>query len=133
MRNSFVVGFIAGAIAGIVPFAINIPLGLMGLHPAYVPPYTITFLVSGAMTHIGFNAIWGSLFGIIFAIMFNRIPSSWIKKGLFIGLIYSLFSCFQPAYSFWTHGNIWWAIGFIVNGPQDKFVYGILFAYLYKK
>ena len=133
MRSSIAAGLIAGAIAGIVPMILTHTYMAIGIQEPYPFPITIIFLVNQAIVHLGWNGLWGAIFGLFIALFFDRIPGKGIKKGLLIGLIYSLFSSWQPAYSFWTYGHTLAGIAFILNSAQDKFVCGILFAYLYKK
>jgi len=116
-------------IAGIVPFFLMhiIPMIEAGARAKDIP-----FLISQAIVHLGWNGIWGVIFGLFISIIFDRIPGRVITKGLLIGLIYALFSTFQPVCSLWAYGNVTSALIFLLGGPQDKFIFGILFTYLYK-
>jgi len=90
------------------------------------------FAILNAIPSLGFNAIFGAFFGLLAAMFFGSIPGNRILKGLAIGLIYCLFSSLQPVYSYWAFDNPVWAMMFLVQSPIDKFIYGIVFVFLYK-
>ena len=79
------------------------------------------------------NAFWGAIFGGFFALVYDRLLGKGIWKGVFIGLIYWLFSAIRPATFLAAYGDFWWTTAFTLGGTLDKFVYGILFVILYKK
>jgi hypothetical protein len=138
MKSSFAVGAIAGLIAGfwsgVIQNNLFPALGIVerGSGAPFAPD--IYFVILNAIPSIGYNAIWGAFFGLIVALFFDRIPGKIIMKGLIIGIIWGLFATFQPGYSFWAYDNYIWA-GIYLRGLYfiDKFIYGIIFAALYKK
>ena len=132
MKSGGLVGLIAGAFAGVTFYLLASFYVMIGIWEP-TGRSLIESIVLVLWNHVGINAFWGGIFGLFFAIAFDRIPGKGIIKGLFIGLIYSLFSSFYAAYSFWAHGSIYWATTFLMSSFQDKYVYGIIFALLYKK
>jgi hypothetical protein len=132
MKSGFAVGTIAGLIAGIwgglVQDLLFINLGLY-----YLPITDIYIYFLNAIPSLGINAIFGAFFGLLGAIIFDSISGNRILKGLAIGLIYCLFTALYPVHAFWAFDNPVWAYVFLISSPIDKFIYGIVFAFLYKK
>jgi len=126
-----VAGLIAGAISGIIPFFTYQIYSAVGILEPKI--YTIMFLVRQATIHIGINALWGVIFGIIFALIFDKLPGKGISKGLWIGLIYFIFSIVRPTLFPIAYGMVIWGFAFILGVSLEKFVYGILFVTLYKE
>ena len=129
MKNAI----LAGAIAGIIPFLTYRVYWLTGILER--PPYmqTIFDAINQLITHVGNNAFWGALFGLTIIFAFDRIPGKGIKKGLIIGLIYCSLAIFYPVSTYLTLELISGVIEYLMNGPIDKFVYGILFVFIYEK
>jgi len=126
-----VAGLIAGAISGIIPFFTYQIYSALGILEPKI--YTIIFLVRQAVIHIGFNAIWGVVFGIIFALIFDKLPGKGIVRGLWIGLIYFIFSIVRPTLFPIAYGMYVWGFAFIIGVSLEKIVYGILFVTYYKE
>ena len=131
MKKGIITGAIAGTISGIISFVGYQIYSIIGILEPKI--YTIMFLASQVIFHIGFAALWGAVFGIIFAMTFDRIPGTIIKKGLWIGLFYCLFSVVRPTFFVVAYGMVVWGLAFILITSLDKFVYGILFAIFYKR
>jgi len=133
MKNSFTIGTIAGLIAGFYTGVIqNYLIDALGIGNFQLPT-DIFFVILRAIPSLGINAIFGAFFGLLAAIIFDRISCNRILKGLAIGLIYCLFSALYPISSFWAFDNPLWAYIMLLTSPIDKFIYGIVFAFLYKK
>lgn len=132
MKSGFAVGTIAGLIAGFFTgVVLNQLLYVLGIwEPLFTDFY---YYILEAIPSLVYNAIWGAFFGLLAAIFFDSISGSRILKGLTIGLIYCLFSALYPVYAYWAFDNTFWAMIFLQSSPIDKFIYGIVFAYLYKK
>ena len=124
-------GLIAGAIAGIIPFLIYQIYSAVGILEPKI--YSVMFLVRQAIIHIGINALWGVIFGIIFAFIFDKLPGKGISKGLWIGLIYFIFSIVRPTLFPIAYGLVIWGFAFILGVSLEKIVYGILYVTLYKE
>jgi hypothetical protein len=131
MRRGLYAGLIAGAIAGVIPFIVYQIYSAIGILEPKI--YTIMFLVRQVIIHIGINALWGVIFGIIFALFFDRIPGKGIMKGIWIGAVYSLFSVIRPTLFVVAYGFFIWGIAFMLSASLEKFVYGILFTKFYKE
>ena len=132
-EKPFTVGALAGVVAGfwtgIIQDPLFVALGIMD----WPLPTDIYFTILSAIPSLGYGAIFGAFFGLLAAIFFDNISGKRILKGLIIGLIYCLFSALYPIYSFWVFDNTLWAYIFLLTSPIDKFIYGMIFAYLYKK
>ena len=135
MKNGYFKGMIAGAIAGtlagIISFFIYQIYSAVGILEPKI--YTIMFLVRQVVIHIGINTLWGLIFGIIFAFIFDKLPGKGISKGLWIGLVYFIFSIVRPTMFVLSWGMVIWGLAFILGVSLEKFVYGILFVTLYKE
>jgi hypothetical protein len=131
MKKGIIAGVISGALAGIIPFFIYQIYSAVGILESKI--YTIMFLVRQVTIHIGFNALWGAVFGIIFALIFDKLPGKGIVKGLWIGLIYFIFSIVRSTMFVISWGMVIWGFAFILGVSLEKFVYGILFVTLYKE
>ena len=129
MKNAI----LAGAIAGIIPFLTYRVYWATGIWEQ--PPYIDTIFdhIYQLIVHMGNNAFWGALFGLTIIFAFDRIPGKGIKKGLIIGLIYCSLAIFYPVSTYLTLELISGVIEYLMNGPIDKFVYGILFVFIYEK
>jgi MFS family permease len=132
MKSSFTIGALAGIVAGfwtgIIQDPLFVALGIMD----WPLPKDIYFTILSAIPSLGYGAIFGAFFGLLAAIFFDRISGKRIQKGLAIGLIYCLFSALYPVYAYWVFDNTLWAYIFLLTSPIDKFIYGIVFAFLYK-
>ena len=141
MRRGLYAGLIAGTITSIIPFVNDYTLSnILGpLTLAYSAgiqgPWQTgsTFIIWKALVHIVNNAIWGAIFGLISAILFDKISGKWIKKGLIIGLILIIFSVIRPTFFHITYGGAIFGLVYIIGYSIDKFIYGILFAAMYKR
>jgi hypothetical protein len=131
MRRGLYAGLFAGVIAGIIPFLIYQIYSAVGILEPKI--YTIMFLVRQGIIHIGINTLWGVIFGIIFALIFDKIPGKGIVKGLWIGLVYFIFSIVRSTMFVISWGMVIWGFAFILGVSLEKFVYGILFVTLYKE
>ena len=131
MRRGLYAGLIAGALSGILSFFIYQIYSAVGILEPKI--YTMMFLARQVIIHIGFSALWGLVFGIVFAFIFDRLPGKGISKGLWIGLVYFIFSIVRPTMFVISWGMVIWGLAFILGVSLEKFVYGILFVTLYKE
>ena len=95
-------GILPGAIAGFLGgFVVSIFIvighvtGYWGITTAGEIISTIDFWVSQMGSHVFINMFWGSIFGAIFARVYNLVPYEKIKKGLIYGLVIFLITSFQ--------------------------------------
>jgi hypothetical protein len=131
MKSGHTAGIVAGFITGIA----SLIFGGMGaqIFILELPLSTILeFLPFTATTHIGFNLVYGVIFGILFAKFYDVIPGkSGFKKGLFWGFIYAIVPEWWLASYSLAHGNfptsfLWGYCGLIViifYGPPLGFLY----------
>jgi hypothetical protein len=123
-------GLIAGIITSIIPLVTDYAFSTLGISQWLVG---IDFLFKKIIVHILNNAIWGVIFSLILIMFFDRIPGKWIKKGLIFGLILSLFAVIRPTFFVITYGFPIFGSVYMLGYTIDKFIYGILFAALYKR
>jgi len=140
-------GLLPGAIAGLcggmaasVVQVIGHVTGYWGVPVEGQIISTIDFWMSQAGTHILINLIWGTIFGGLFAKVYNLVPGKKIKKGLYYGLIMVLITSF-----FITHWDIpryaylneWGLALVILLGQSTSFanaiVFGLVLGLLYRK
>ena len=107
-------GIFPGAVAGIIGGIAASFFAIIGHITGYwgIPSKkgeiisTIDFWLSQAGTHILMHLIWGTIFGILFAKVYNLIPGKGIKKGLYYGLILiTITSIFTNVYFFFLEIN----------------------------
>ena len=131
MKRGIYAGLIAGLITSIIPLVSDYSFSTMGILQQW--QVCIDFLIRKIIIHIVNNAIWGAIFGLILIIFFDRIPGKWIKKGLIIGLILSIFAVIRPTFFWLTYGAVIPGLAYMLGYTIDKFAYGILFAALYRR
>jgi hypothetical protein len=138
MKNGYVVGGIAGAIAGffdgIISFIVGYFFMMIGIWEPTQPltlSDVILWLTSGSLPY---NIFWGIIFGLVFVMIYDRIPSKGVKKGLIFGLIfYWILSNIRISQIMWSHGDIFWPRIFVPAGFFAAITYGAVLGYLYKK
>jgi hypothetical protein len=101
---------------------------------------TTEFWWSQAGTHTLINMIWGTIFGVFFAKVYNLVPGKKVLKGLYYGLIVYLIASFYPV-AIWTlkyisHG-LWEPVLRSLLSQSTGFVqaivFGIVLGLLYRK
>jgi hypothetical protein len=140
---NFMSGIIPGAIAGVADGiaaafanAIASMTGLYGPEVMAGAPdiFSFDFWIFQSGGHIFVNLVWGAIFGMIFAKVYNIIPGRKISKGLCYSFMIFLFSTFLASV-------YWIAWGWTMVGLYSIFVgicstwlaYGIVLGYLYRK
>jgi hypothetical protein len=74
------------------------------------------------------------VFGIIFAMIYDSIPSKGIAKGVVFSLIfYFLISTIRPNSFSAAYGEIWWVKVGIWTGFFASVTYGLVLGLLYRK
>ncbi|WP_455277424.1 hypothetical protein [[Eubacterium] cellulosolvens] len=136
-------GIFPGAIAGIADgIAASIALivsPLIGLQIAGAPiELTLDFWISQAGAHGTINLIWGIVFGVIFARVYNLIPGKGFMKGLYYGFIIFVITRTNDAYAlgfglsssslFAIRTGLWsMFVGFFSTGIALGLVLGLLY------
>jgi hypothetical protein len=79
--------------------------------------------------------VWGIIFGIFFSLVYDLIPSKYISKGFFYGLIIFLITNFRDDSFLWPYGSLflslilaWYFIGFF-----QSITYGTILSLFYRK
>ena len=142
VKNGYQKALLAGAIAGFVDGIVSFMatyfgspvLGLFSTPPElWTSGYFAMLWILGAQ--IPYNMFWGVIFGLAFAMVYDRIPKKGAMKGLIFALIfYWLLSNLRNAQIMWTYGGAgpWPAVQFWV-GFWASVAYGLTLGYLYKK
>jgi hypothetical protein len=95
IRSGIHPGAIAGLLGGIIAF-ITMVIGIaIGFWPPRIPDPDIGFFLSQLGTHVFFNMIWGVVFGMLFVMFYDRIPSKDIKKGIVFSLTIFFITTFR--------------------------------------
>ena len=93
--RGFYAGIIAGCIGGLVYILCTIPEAMLGLPGALVEVYDI-FEFNTFVGLLGYSipaqAIWGSIYGIVYSRFYDGVPGKGIKKGFVWGCIIALIS-----------------------------------------
>ena len=106
IKNGIHPGAIAGLLGGISAF-ITIVIGIvMEFWPPSVPDPDIGFFLSQLGTHAFFNMIWGIVFGMLFAMFYDRIPGKGIKKGIVYSLTLFFITTFRGSIYGLPYGNL---------------------------
>ena len=127
MITGAIAGLCAGFFTGVILDQIYVALGF------YEPLFPgIYYAILSAIPSIAINGMLGAFFALFFVLFFDRTPTNRILKGLTIGLIYCLFSGLYPVYGLWAFEQPFWSWIWFLTSPLDKFIYGIVFAFLYK-
>jgi hypothetical protein len=80
------------------------------------------------------NTLWGVLFGLFFAMVYDYVPATGIKKGLVYGLIIWIIAILRIGILSTIHGSLNYAIPHTLAGFFSIcIVYGSLIGILYKK
>jgi hypothetical protein len=137
MKISYQKIIIAGAIAGFVDGIVSFLSAYSGaiLNLFYLPPEVLTLpfipLMLGSI--IPYNIMWGIVFGLAFAMTYDRIPGKGATKGLIFALIfYWLLSNIRNSQIMATGGEIRWPIIQVWVGFFASIAYGLVLGYLYK-
>jgi hypothetical protein len=140
MKNGYIMGMVAGAIAGFVDNIASVLAmylaEIIGLWDPKVT-YDVSLWIDRFSSHLALNIIWGMFFGVIYAMIYDRIPSKGIKKGLIFGILfYWLLSCVRISSFLQSYGELWsgilWAKAFSWTGFFASIAFGLVLGYLYK-
>ena len=129
------VGAIAGFISGIAAFASNIIASIIGL--AEIIPreqfLSIPFLLTALPGQLSYNTIWGVIYGVAFAIVYNCIPGKGVWKGLFFAMVYFFLSSnVRSGAILVAWGQTDWGITWIWVGFFCALAWGLVMGALYK-
>lgn len=136
MKNPILAGIIAGIVMG--PLAIiigNITVNQLGLiePPGGKEIWGPSMFMLLGLAHISLGLIWGSIFGVIYASIFNIIPSKGVIKGLYFGLmIWLIKDVCAGSYTALILVQFQTAINLIYYGFSMWVIYGLVLGYLYK-
>jgi hypothetical protein len=133
MKSGVVAGLIAGIVGGIVAVTatyFTLPpevQATVGLNAG-----TMKWLISQG----GLNVIWGAIFGMIFAKVYNLVPGKGVSKGLIFSLLVWVLIGIYPVTFYLlvydppltTMATGWAMVGFII-----RIFYGLVLGALYKK
>ncbi|MCW4032113.1 MAG: hypothetical protein NWF08_01825 [Candidatus Bathyarchaeota archaeon] len=140
-------GILPGAIAGIfgglaasVFAVIGHATGYWGTITAGEVVSTLDFWISQVGTHVLLNMIWGTIFGALFAKVYNLVPGKRVIKGFYYGLIMFLITTFYNhtySISWFIYRNFWeLALSQFLNlsiGIAQAIAFGIVLGLLYRK
>ena len=132
MKSGVTTGAIAGIVAGIVGIilvSIFVSAGLAAIgEQSIIRWFTV---------QIGFNLIWGVIFGVIYSKAYDVIPRDGVMKGLCFGLLIWLIHSIYPAAFFVTVATppmVAWATSWVIGGFVVRgLAYGSVLGVLYKK
>jgi len=132
LKSGYAAGLVAGFIAGMADMIFG---GILG--QTYVLGFPLStvlgWLPLTITTHIGFNVIYGAIFGILFAKFYDVIPGkSGFRKGVFWGLIYAIVSNLWFTSHHLVHGAIPSALIWVICGLVMLIFYGPSLGYLYE-
>ncbi|MCW4032956.1 MAG: hypothetical protein NWF08_06145 [Candidatus Bathyarchaeota archaeon] len=132
MKSGYGAGIVAGFIAGLADFIFG-GIGGLTLVGGY-PLSTVLGMVQLLFTtHIGFNVIYGAIFGILFAKFYDVIPGkSGFRKGVVWGFIYMIVSNFWFSAHHFVVGAIPICLIWGVCGLTMLIFYGPSLGYLYE-
>jgi len=127
-----VVGLIAGIIAGIVAYVSNTVANVIGL-----PDQDLSVATANIPEiYILMNVVWGIIFGIIFAIAYDLIPSKYISKGFFYGIVVFLITNLRDSSYYWPYVLVFdytlVILSMLFIGFFQSITYGTILAFLYK-
>jgi len=144
MKSGAHPGAIAGIADGLASSIVSIIGPALGLWmiPGYPKTVTFDFWMSQAGSHFLFNLIWGTIFGLIFAHVYNLVPGRGVMKGLIYSLIIYLITTFQIAVHFLGYTTVPSAWELSINSSLQLFLvgffgtgvaYGLALGALYRK
>ena len=143
MRTGILPGAIAGFLGGTAASIVAVLGPAFGLWGFPEGPVKLTFdlWLGQAGAHILINMVWGTIFGMMFAKVYNLVPSKGILKGLYYSLIIYLITSFQVGT--WcvvmsVYANVWpiailMAGGLFGVGSANATIFGLVLGLLYRK
>jgi len=132
-------GAIAGFAYGVVVFltmTVSAYIGIFGQLPGTAEsPYLtdIGFMLNQLGSHAVVNLFWGAVFGVFYAIFYDRIPKEGILKGLCFALIIYFITSFRASVYFFAYGHIISSMNWFIAGILPVIVYGFVLGLLYRK
>ena len=140
MKNGYLMGMIAGAIAGLIDNFASVTSMLIPQligwweSMAGTLTWTFSFLIAQFTSHLAINMIWGIVFGLIYAQIYDRIPGKGVSKGIVFSLVfYLLISNIRMGTFSQSYGMYEWTFGTIWTGFFGSLAFGLVLGYLYKK
>jgi len=134
MKSGFSAGIIAGFVGGVVAFILIIIGNITGIWVPFEGALNdVVFLTNQAVTHIGLNTIWGTIFGLIYSRFYDLIPGKGIWKGLYFGLLLFLIINISQASYLAAFGSFFWVIGNFYVAFPIRIIYGFVLGALYEK
>ena len=123
---------IASIIAGIVGIIFVYAFIALGVYEAATGSVIRLYA-----SQIGFNLIWGAIFGALYVKFQNQIPGKGISKGLVFDLLLWAIHGIYPAIFYLTIVSppwVSWALGWMIGGFVVRVLgYGAVLGVLYKK
>ena len=123
---------IAGIIAGIVGIFFVYAFIALGVYEAATGS-----VIRWYASQIGFNLVWGAIFGALYVKFQNQIPGKGISKGLVFGLLLWAIHGIYPAIFHLTIVSppwVSWALGWMIGSFVVRVLgYGLVLGVLYKK
>jgi len=142
MISGFYPGAIAGLIGGMVASVVAILGPVLGIW-GYNVPVELSFDLwwGQAGTHIFLNMVWGIIFGMVYAKVYNLIPSKGILKGAIYGLIlYAIINLFGQTFVIgWAISSSEWALftniilWALITGFFQALAFGLALGAIYRK
>jgi len=132
MKSGLWAGAIAGIVAGIVGIIVVTILVATGLSEPVAGSIARWYT-----SQIGFNLVWGAIFGALYVKFQNQIPGKGILKGLVFGLLIWVIHSIYPATFYTVVASPPW-VSFAINWVSGGFIvralaYGSVLGALYKK
>lgn len=138
----FKVGFLAGAIAGIVSAFVNLlvgaallSIGIIGITESFTTveefPFPASYILVGL---IGIGIVTGIICGAIYSKLYESIPGKALSKGVCYGVIIWIIKDIGAAmYMILPWGAYYLASAFIACGLPLWLVYGAVLGTIYEK
>jgi hypothetical protein len=133
MKNSILVGLIAGFFSAIVMIIFNYS-GLWESLSIYRYSYLPVDIQISVSYEIILGSIWGIIWGAFYSFFYDYIPGEGLKKGIIYGLMVYIIAILRPAQIYSSFGGFSWAVLYsFTSFFSIAITYGLLIGYLYKK
>ena len=132
MKSGHAAGLVAGFIAGIADIIFG---GILAQLYVWEFPMSVVLelLPFTATVHTGVNVVYGVIFGILFAKLYDVIPGkSGFRKGVFWGLIYAIVPTWWITSYYLAYGAIPMTLVWLICGLVVIIFYGPPLGYLYE-
>jgi hypothetical protein len=131
MKRALIVGLFAGFVSGLVKALLFI--GVLWELFSFIG-YPALDVMGSVILYVLHTALWGIIFGALYAFFYDYIPRKGVEKGLFYGLILWVTTRVYEAIISFMYGYYEWAFQDLIAGfISTCLVYGSLIGFLYKK